>query len=253
MTSPMTDTLTVRWSAGALTVDRGRVVGLGRDPDNEIVLDSPVVSRRHARIQWADDAWEFADLGSTQGSFHDGAAVRRLAITGPTRLVLGQGPSAVEIALDPPLLPASAAATYLPNRGAQALAVTVGDKTVTLSPGEQCSIGREADNDLTLAEPSVSRHHASIAFGNGRWQLRDLGSSAGSWLNGQRGAEFTLSGRQTFTLGDASTGGSVTTALGDAAVAEAAAAEVDPARTVIRPNMPSEAPSSPPDSRRRGR
>jgi pSer/pThr/pTyr-binding forkhead associated (FHA) protein len=254
MTSPMADTLTVRWSMGALTVEPGRVVGVGRDPANEIVLDSPVVSRRHARIQWADDTWEFADLGSTQGTFRDGAAVRRIAITGPIRLVLGQGPSAVELALDPPVAPPpDAAAPYVPNRAAQALAVSAGDVTVSLSPGQQCSIGRGSDNDLILGAPSVSRHHASIAFENGRWQLRDRGSSAGTWLDGQRGSEFVLTGRQTFILGDAASGGSLSTALGDAAVAESAAAELDPNRTVIRPDTASEPPSPPPDSRRRGR
>jgi hypothetical protein len=48
-------------------------------------------------------------------------------------------------------------------------------------------IGREVvDNDLVLDDPSVSRHHALIEALDGGFQIRDLGSSNGTFLNGMR-------------------------------------------------------------------
>src|SRR5579872_2071390 len=47
------------------------------------------------------------------------------------------------------------------------------------------SIGRAGDNDLTLDDRRVSRHHAELVQTNGRWVLRDLGSTNGTALNGR--------------------------------------------------------------------
>lgn len=47
-------------------------------------------------------------------------------------------------------------------------------------------IGRIASADFQLEEDSVSRSHARVGLFNGSWQIRDLGSKAGTWVNGQR-------------------------------------------------------------------
>ncbi|MDX1662962.1 MAG: FHA domain-containing protein, partial [Candidatus Promineifilaceae bacterium] len=41
---------------------------LGRSDDNEVVLDSSQVSRRHARLTHTADGWTITDLGSTNGT-----------------------------------------------------------------------------------------------------------------------------------------------------------------------------------------
>jgi two-component system cell cycle response regulator len=43
-------------------------VRLGRDPDNEIVLNDDTVSRRHARIEKRRDGWVVMDVGSRNGT-----------------------------------------------------------------------------------------------------------------------------------------------------------------------------------------
>ena len=53
---------------------------------------------------------------------------------------------------------------------------------------EPVSIGRHADNEIILADPLVSRHHAEIVMQGGRWVISDLGSANGSYVNGQRTA-----------------------------------------------------------------
>jgi pSer/pThr/pTyr-binding forkhead associated (FHA) protein len=48
------------------------------------------------------------------------------------------------------------------------------------------SIGRDERNDLVLESAAVSRDHACLTFGDGRWYLEDRGSFNGTFLNGTR-------------------------------------------------------------------
>jgi len=48
------------------------------------------------------------------------------------------------------------------------------------------SIGRSASNALRLSDRSISRSHALIRFGQGRWFLQDQNSTTGTFVNGQR-------------------------------------------------------------------
>jgi DNA-binding winged helix-turn-helix (wHTH) protein len=57
---------------------------IGREPGLEMRLDSPKVSRRHARITIRGDRAMLEDLGSKNGSF-----VRNVRIDAPTRLLHG--------------------------------------------------------------------------------------------------------------------------------------------------------------------
>ena len=44
-------------------------VSIGRDPDNTIILDTDCVSRRHARIEPAEETMVIVDLNSTNGTY----------------------------------------------------------------------------------------------------------------------------------------------------------------------------------------
>lgn len=48
------------------------------------------------------------------------------------------------------------------------------------------SVGRDADNDVVIDDPSVSRRHARLTFEAGRLVVEDLGSSHGTYLADQR-------------------------------------------------------------------
>ena len=48
------------------------------------------------------------------------------------------------------------------------------------------TIGREAYNDVVLIDPEASRKHAQISFQAGRYVVEDLGSTNGTFVNGQQ-------------------------------------------------------------------
>jgi len=61
----------VSWAGGSALLAAGAHL-IGRDPDAAVVLESPSVSRHHARISIADGHATFEDLGSKNGSTVDG-------------------------------------------------------------------------------------------------------------------------------------------------------------------------------------
>src|SRR6202166_2254103 len=48
------------------------------------------------------------------------------------------------------------------------------------------TVGRKVDRDLVIADPRVSREHASIVSENGEFFVVDLGSKHGTFVNGER-------------------------------------------------------------------
>lgn len=60
-----------------LEVKGQKLLTIGRSPDNDIVLDHPVVSRKHARIVQREpgDIYVLEDLGSSNGTFVNGVMV----------------------------------------------------------------------------------------------------------------------------------------------------------------------------------
>lgn len=65
------------------------------------------------------------------------------------------------------------------------------------------TIGRHPSCDVVLNDVSVSRRHAELRFRDGRWILRDLGSTNGTLLNGLRVGRCQLRVGDRLDLGDA--------------------------------------------------
>jgi len=63
------------------------------------------------------------------------------------------------------------------------------------------TIGRASDNDLVVAHPSVSAHHAELHFDGEQFLLRDLSSSNGTFVNGERITAGTLQDGDTVHVG----------------------------------------------------
>jgi ABC-type multidrug transport system ATPase subunit len=64
-------------------------ITIGRDASNDVVIDHPVVSKRHAEIIKQDGKVILVDLGSTNGTFVNGIKVKRHQLQELDRIVIG--------------------------------------------------------------------------------------------------------------------------------------------------------------------
>src|SRR6478609_3824531 len=148
-----------------------RRYALGRDPTSDIVLTDPRVSWHHAELHVGD-----------------GHRVVHLEVEPGTVLCLGSpsdGPRCTFSALPEPT-----AVHPLPGHRPSALTSITGSyrppSHVMPLPVKAVRIGRATDNDLVVGDLSVSRHHAELRTGpDGRYEIVDLGSHNGTYLNGQ--------------------------------------------------------------------
>ena len=62
-------------------------ITIGRDPSNTIVLNHPLVSRKHARIAREDGGYVIYDLNSTNGTYVDGISVTKKMNLPPSALI----------------------------------------------------------------------------------------------------------------------------------------------------------------------
>ena len=64
---------------------------IGRDPDSDIQIADPVVSRHHAEVSLLADTWWIQDNNSANGIFVDGLKVDRVPIGEQLKVELGKG------------------------------------------------------------------------------------------------------------------------------------------------------------------
>jgi ABC transport system ATP-binding/permease protein len=164
---------------------------VGRDPHADIVVDDPRVSRRHVELRLDGDVWVAVDT-SSNGTFVDGERRDRVPIEGPLRLRLGaaDGP-AVDVAppgqVPRPARPGGAITGAMPMRSS----LLVGDlRSISKVHQPRAAVvrmGRAPDNDIVVDDVIVSRYHAELhADAAGGFELVDLGSFNGTFLNGRR-------------------------------------------------------------------
>jgi pSer/pThr/pTyr-binding forkhead associated (FHA) protein len=171
----------------------------------DIYLSDPSVSRRHAVVVVGPEGVAIRDEDSSNGTRMNDM---RLPPGEESPLLPGESvqfgavaftleaPEGVEVSV-PPAPPARETASPDAYAAAAVPAVAVltnGVDTWPLREGNN-SIGRRADNDVTLPDRAVSGRHATITLGGGEARIADAGSTNGTFLNDQRllpGAEEPL-------------------------------------------------------------
>ena len=188
---------------------------LGRAEDNDVVLESPMVSGHHLEITVAPDGQvRVMDLGSLNGTRVNGQplaprratpvgpgdviqlheftfAVRpvtpRQTAVGPRQTAVGPrvrlGPSSPVVFTPVGAAGAAGVAAAAGARGAAAPGVT---RMLSMEAEETITIGRAPDNSITLEHPLVSRYHAMIERLGTRRRIKDLKSANGVFVNEQR-------------------------------------------------------------------
>ncbi len=165
------------------------VLTIGRVDGNDIVIPSPIVSGQHARLERANGGYQLVLMPQAKNPVF----VEGQPLQGPH--VLKHGEIMRIGSVDPGMMvtltyqaPAEAA-----SRPAQD--ILFGEKNLV-------QIGRDADNDVVLSSPTVSRYHAQVEKVGQRFRVRDLRSSNGTFVNGERiEAETWLKPNDTIRIG----------------------------------------------------
>ena len=72
--------------AGAAIELKPPGISVGRETDNDLILDMEGCSRYHCKLEWTDDGWCIKDLGSTNGTKVNGESVQ-LSILRPGDII----------------------------------------------------------------------------------------------------------------------------------------------------------------------
>ncbi|MEU9120913.1 FHA domain-containing protein [Streptomyces sp. NPDC048506] len=183
--APTAPELVVESDGGTQVMEPGRIYHVGRDPASEVVLSDARVSWHHAVLRAEAGHWLVEDEGSTNGTFTDG---RRITES-------GVGPGSVIRFGNPADGPCAVLSTVpRPTRIGRPSAVSHPDGTHTfrrpsavrpIPAARTTRIGRAPDNDLVVDDLSVSRRHAELRAGPEGFEIVDLESHNGTYLNGQ--------------------------------------------------------------------
>ncbi len=191
---------------------------IGRDADNDLVLDSLGCSRRHAEITRQGASYKIVDLGSTNGLLHASQRVRELELTNGVEVRIGEfhltfsvpEPRSAEqtVLLDYSKLAAQTGPEMVAGPTVRSSGEPVAepavpilylvwrlggqDLSLKLVGGTDYVIGRSPSADLVLEDHESSVQHAVVTARGGRFFIRDLGSSNGTRLNGERIVESPL-------------------------------------------------------------
>lgn len=172
---------------------------IGRLKENEICIPEEHVSRNHAMIQFDPTigGYTITDMGSSNGTF-----VNDRQLTKHESALLMDGD---EIRLYVPVMRFSAFVTEdevtlaaekgtlitaVANTGKGKIIITTGPQEGNTIPLllNQLTVGRATSNanwEIALQDPSVSRPHARLNLEHGHWHIRDLGSANGTMVNGK--------------------------------------------------------------------
>jgi ABC-type multidrug transport system ATPase subunit/pSer/pThr/pTyr-binding forkhead associated (FHA) protein len=148
-------------------------VTLGRAEDNQIVIDSRIVSRRHARLVRVEGGYLLEALPEASNPIlWEGRPLTKARL-------LQHGDTLRIGSLDPGTMVTLAYSQPQQAQASQTQAIRFGEKTVL-------QIGRDPSCEVVLDSPTVSRFHAQIERVGQRYRLRDLRSANGTFVNDQR-------------------------------------------------------------------
>lgn len=171
-------------------------ITIGRDKSNKLVINDEGVSIHHAELRQEDGKLYLCDSGSVNGTFVNGeklAGKREVQAGDVLRFYMIEA-LLVDPAKGPAVIPQTVnrdvEKAALPQWQVKAMTGTISGK-MFLIDGTKI-IGRDPGCDIVVAGAHVSRRHAELSIRSGKLWVKDLGSSNGSFVNGQRHEETQL-------------------------------------------------------------
>ena len=175
-----------------VAVDARAAEELARVPDLEAELAAAALAHARRRGYVIPERPTVAIVASA--GLERGAAAVRATFAGPIPLHDSAGPPS-DRTLVHPLAAEAAPSALLRISGPDGV-----ERRLSVE-GRPLGIGRGADNDLVVADPLLSRHHARIVPRNGRLVLSDLASRNGTRVNGRAVLEAVLGAGDRVELG----------------------------------------------------
>ncbi|KAF0958897.1 FHA domain-containing protein [Rhodococcus sp. T7] len=189
---------------GRTTHSAGKAVRIGRDPQLEVTIVDPVVSREHAQLTW-DDGWQLVDSGSKNGIYVDGERREKVPVASPVRVRLGDATEGPVVRLsieDPDATRQDVGARWdestISVGTPSAPTATPHDET----PAGSLTVGRSPDNDIVVRDVLASRHHAIVHHVPSGLEIDDLGSVNGTFVGGARVSRAQLTDGDVVTIGN---------------------------------------------------
>jgi len=193
----------------------GDRIRIGREADNDLVLESPACSRYHAEITRERGVYKIIDLGSTNGIVVGDSRVEEYQLVGDCSVNLGdhvlgfsipQEESPKTIMFDAmAAVAADAPATPSAPEKPQELFFHFDDKghreNIRIVAGAKYVIGRSTGADVVLDDIQCSGRHAVVWWEAASFRIRDLESANGTFVNSHRVDKALLQSGDRITIG----------------------------------------------------
>ena len=180
----------------------GGELTLGRDPDRQLQLASASVSRRHAHFAIDGVQLKIVDDGSANGVLVDGARIEgSQVVNAQSRVEIADFRLVVE-SIGAEATPAVAPFTASVMESVRLVAQGGPYDAQVFPVVGELIVGRAAECQLVLDDPSLSRKHARIRGTGRRLEVEDLGSSNGTFVSGRKIGQATAGPGDTIRFGE---------------------------------------------------
>lgn len=170
-----------------------KIITAGRALQNDIVINNPGVSSKHAVFKIEGESVVLEDSGSTNGTFVNGEQITSKLVRPDDSISFGRN-----YIFDWKLLESflKIPAEVSPSKPKEERL-----KTKLALEKSIITIGRSSENDLVLNNIKVSRKHARLEKVGNEWFIEDLKSSNGTFINGKKIERAKVAAKDVITIG----------------------------------------------------
>lgn len=199
-----------------LDLDPAKEYFLGRSPQSDIVLSDPEVSRKHARLFYKDNIWTCEVVSSNGFITVSGNSLTTLSLAGGSRFSIGSfefhyeeksdATKTFAVTSEPAIqdfdedktnfapIPIKFALFREDAQGEPIEEITLHDGPITAGRSDEC--------EIMLRDSKASRKHFVLEKTSEGYSIKDLSSSYGTLVNGQKIDMHSLKSGERIQIGE---------------------------------------------------